>query len=318
MTLKSLSLKIAAAAAAALIILANTQVGFCSAVSAFADVKGHWSESYVAALTDQGLIAGMPDGLFHPDEQITLEQFVKIIIARKYGEQKPISGGNWASGYVKIAIDAGIITESDLDGYALTRGDTAMLVDLSLQNLFDEDVLEDNSVSEQLVDLPACNSCKVHIAEIYAKGIMVGRPGLIFDNGATLTRAEACVIISRMFDVSQRTPPQKNIPPESNLLTADSLKILMNSGSIVVLTDIRSREEYTAGHIPGSVSIPLDELTSQNAKQLQDKDALIVVYSRSDESSSQAYEFLVGLGYKKVYDFGAVTRWQYDLEKERR
>ena len=40
---------------------------------------------------------------------------------------------------------------------------------------------------------------------------------------------------------------------------SDELATQMRSGSVVVL-DVRPHAEFTAGHLPGAVSIPLDEL----------------------------------------------------------
>jgi rhodanese-related sulfurtransferase/DNA-binding transcriptional ArsR family regulator len=60
-------------------------------------------------------------------------------------------------------------------------------------------------------------------------------------------------------------------------VTRDQLQRLATSTTVTVL-DVRPREEYTACHIPGAVSIPLDELTDRLA-ELPD-DAQIVAYCR--------------------------------------
>ncbi len=60
-------------------------------------------------------------------------------------------------------------------------------------------------------------------------------------------------------------------------VTRDELQDLTKSRSVTVL-DVRPREEYTAGHIPGAVSIPLNELADRLA-DLPD-DGQIVAYCR--------------------------------------
>lgn len=57
----------------------------------------------------------------------------------------------------------------------------------------------------------------------------------------------------------------------------DSLRALVRAGHVIVL-DVRPAEEYAAGHIPGSVSIPVEELHAR-LDELP-PDAEIVAYCR--------------------------------------
>ncbi|MFC3801706.1 S-layer homology domain-containing protein [Cohnella sp. GCM10012308] len=43
------------------------------------DVKGHWAESYIGALTKAGYIKGFPDGTFRPESKITRAEAVVLI-----------------------------------------------------------------------------------------------------------------------------------------------------------------------------------------------------------------------------------------------
>lgn len=60
-------------------------------------------------------------------------------------------------------------------------------------------------------------------------------------------------------------------------VTRDELRHLAETTTVTVL-DVRPHEEYTAGHIPGAVSIPLTELADRLA-ELSD-DGQIVAYCR--------------------------------------
>jgi rhodanese-related sulfurtransferase/DNA-binding transcriptional ArsR family regulator len=60
-------------------------------------------------------------------------------------------------------------------------------------------------------------------------------------------------------------------------VTRDQLRALAEKGGVTVL-DVRPREEYDSGHIPGAISIPLDELADR-LHELPD-DAQIVAYCR--------------------------------------
>ncbi|MFC7450846.1 ArsR/SmtB family transcription factor [Rhodococcus daqingensis] len=65
--------------------------------------------------------------------------------------------------------------------------------------------------------------------------------------------------------------------PDTDRVTRDELLHRARSGDITVL-DVRPREEYDAGHIPGAVSIPLDELAHRLADLPADQE--IVAYCR--------------------------------------
>jgi rhodanese-related sulfurtransferase/predicted transcriptional regulator len=59
----------------------------------------------------------------------------------------------------------------------------------------------------------------------------------------------------------------------------DQLLELVAAGSVVLL-DVRPREEYAAGHIPGAVSIPADELESRLDDLPADKE--LIAYCRGE------------------------------------
>lgn len=73
------------------------------------------------------------------------------------------------------------------------------------------------------------------------------------------------------------------------------------------LVDVRTAEEYTSGHIPSAANVPVD--TIRGAPPTEDKAALIIVYCRSGARSAAAKAALEELGYIRVVNFGAVSRW---------
>lgn len=78
-----------------------------------------------------------------------------------------------------------------------------------------------------------------------------------------------------------------------------------------VLVDVRTQEEYDDGHIRGAVLLTLDNINDSNAsKIISDKDKVIIVYCRSGNRSHQAVLKLNDLGYKNVYDLGAMSNWK--------
>jgi rhodanese-related sulfurtransferase/DNA-binding transcriptional ArsR family regulator len=91
-------------------------------------------------------------------------------------------------------------------------------------------------------------------------------------------------LYARLRDVAQSHLPDVEAARRAYLgedggrpVTREELQRLGKTTTLTVL-DVRPREEYTAGHIPGAVSIPLDELADRLA-ELPD-DGRIVAYCR--------------------------------------
>ena len=73
-------------------------------------------------------------------------------------------------------------------------------------------------------------------------------------------------------------------------------------------------EEYDAGHIPGSINLPLHRI--QNIESIiPDKSAPLFVYCLSGARSRQAVSYLTASGYTQVTDIGAFSNYQGKAEK---
>ena len=71
-----------------------------------------------------------------------------------------------------------------------------------------------------------------------------------------------------------------------------------------MLVDVRTPEEYSQGHLQGSVNIPYDQLAARVDEIDQDKDRDIVLYCRSGRRSGLAKRTLESLGYTNVLNAG--------------
>jgi rhodanese-related sulfurtransferase len=77
----------------------------------------------------------------------------------------------------------------------------------------------------------------------------------------------------------------------------------------MVLLDVRTDSEYAAGHIPGSVHVPLSDIGDKIKKVKKDKE--IVVYCQSGSRSIWAINRLMGMGYKNMYNLkGGYSAWK--------
>ena len=86
-------------------------------------------------------------------------------------------------------------------------------------------------------------------------------------------------------------------------------ELIINNGAVMV--DVRSSEEYNEKHIDGSLSLPVDSINEESAKNIfNNKNAIIIVYCKSGVRSSEAASKLDNLGYKNVYNLGAMSNWK--------
>ena len=83
----------------------------------------------------------------------------------------------------------------------------------------------------------------------------------------------------------------------------------------VLLIDVRSPEEYKAGHIPNAINIFVDE-TESRLNEIEDyKDKPVILYCNSGKKSHDAAEILVNNGFKDVTNAKGVKEFEYDLVK---
>ena len=99
-------------------------------------------------------------------------------------------------------------------------------------------------------------------------------------------------------------------------ITAEEARKLMDSEKDRIILDVRSREEYDQGHIPGAILIPDTEIEAKAADLLPDKDQLILVYCRSGRRSKLAAQSLADLGYTNIREFGGILDWPYEVVQD--
>ena len=97
-------------------------------------------------------------------------------------------------------------------------------------------------------------------------------------------------------------------------ITAEEAKQIMDTEEGYIILDVRTREEYDEGHIPGAILISHEEIAEKAEDVLTDKNQLILVYCRSGRRSKIAAEALVELGYTNIKEFGGIIDWPYEVE----
>lgn len=88
----------------------------------------------------------------------------------------------------------------------------------------------------------------------------------------------------------------------------EAVKMMETEENYVIL-DVRTTEEYEAGHIPGAVCVPNETIGEEAVEELPDKEQMILIYCRSGNRSKQAAGKLLEQGYTNIYEFGGIIDW---------
>ena len=89
------------------------------------------------------------------------------------------------------------------------------------------------------------------------------------------------------------------------------LLVMQQQKQDFLLLDVRSKEEFEQGHIPGAVNIEHDQLNENIATLMPYTDKPIVVYCRSGRRAGKAIDKLTELGFNQLHHLeGDMQGWQ--------
>jgi rhodanese-related sulfurtransferase/glyoxylase-like metal-dependent hydrolase (beta-lactamase superfamily II) len=93
----------------------------------------------------------------------------------------------------------------------------------------------------------------------------------------------------------------------ANLASADAARMLITEGAVAI--DVRERNEFADGHIPGALHIPLGELEQRAAELPGDRP--LVTYCGHGERSATALSLLERLGFERLTNLdGGMGAWR--------
>ncbi len=97
-------------------------------------------------------------------------------------------------------------------------------------------------------------------------------------------------------------------------LSVDQVRLALNgkdAKDAPVLVDVREKEEYREGHLPGAISVPRGFLEMQIEGKLPDKDQPVITYCQSGVRSLFAAKALKDMGYRSVRSMtGGYGAWK--------
>jgi rhodanese-related sulfurtransferase len=94
-------------------------------------------------------------------------------------------------------------------------------------------------------------------------------------------------------------------------INTEQAKQLIDAKSVEII-DVRTPEEYAAGHVPGSKLLPLQEIDTWYSNLDPNKKYLMVC--RSGNRSGQASDYLAGKGFTHIVNMaGGMNNWTYEV-----
>jgi phage shock protein E len=82
-----------------------------------------------------------------------------------------------------------------------------------------------------------------------------------------------------------------------------------------VVIDVRTAQEFQAGHIDGALNIPHTEIAQEIFKAKVNKDDHVILYCRSGRRSGLALDTLKGMGFANAENYGSLEQTQARLKK---
>lgn len=80
----------------------------------------------------------------------------------------------------------------------------------------------------------------------------------------------------------------------------------LKSGALVI--DVRTSTEFSSGHLPGAINLPLDEIETSLPRRVPDKNKVLLLHCQSGTRSGVAKKKLVALGYANAFNLGSYGR----------
>ena len=139
----------------------------------------------------------------------------------------------------------------------------------------------------------------------YASSVMRHFPALFPD--AAKAADPAAERNARLYD--EMVAHAKTSP---DAVPVDAAHALVEQGGVTVI-DVRSTEQYDAGHVPGAVNIPLASLGASLDRLPKDKDQPILTVCNRGNISANGMLYLKALGYTRVKSLsGGTNAWKQE------
>ena len=173
--------------------------------------NNHWAYGYIKTLTDKKVVSGSGDGYFYPENSVTREEFLKMIlsaaniqVSNEAVSFADVDGSAWYAPYVATAYKLGIVKGIDENrfgiGENIQRQDMAVMADrmLALMEKEAEGTALDYNDKAEISDYAVSA-----VENLAALEIMNGDENQNFLPRASATRAESAKIVCVMSELAE-------------------------------------------------------------------------------------------------------------------
>ena len=161
----------------------------------------------------------------------------------------------------------------------------------------------------------AMSTCSTHLQAMREAGLLASRR-----DGKriyySLPGDDVAALWDQLRVVSQTHRPQTEHarlaylgPPDTLGVGTDELRSLLERGDTVLL-DVRPASEYAAGHLPGAVHIPLDELAGRLAELPADQEVVAYCRGRYCVMAHDAVRLLTARGHRARRARDGLLEWR--------
>ena len=92
----------------------------------------------------------------------------------------------------------------------------------------------------------------------------------------------------------------------SGQISSKDAQALLRNGALVI--DVRSAGEYSSGHLPRAINLPLDDIEVSLPRRVRDKNQALLLHCQSGMRSGVAKKKLKALGYANAFNLGSYGR----------
>lgn len=204
----------------------------CPGVNYPSDIKNHWAENFIKSSYDECLLTGYRDGTFHPDQNITRAEAVKLVLV-SVGEKPKVCYDNdcgsqytdldvWQGPWIRPAWDLKIIEKAGQyfePNKAITRAEAASLAVKGFKFPIPAFCYTANCGAgfpdNFFIDIKQAWQGP-YIRSLWDKKVVQGTEPGIFEPNRPITRAELTkMVISSRVAVKELSPPVAPTPPPS-------------------------------------------------------------------------------------------------------
>lgn len=243
--------------------------------SDYSDLKeDYWAYDSIMYCSEWNIVTGFEDGTFRPDDQVTSVQFI-VMLTRKFFsslaeniKRNLPEDSKWYSANAMAATVLGFDKDVTVNESAMSRYDMAQVIENTLSRMKISLSPEDSRIitaQKSIADFSEIPSNRMSaVSTCYALGALIGMSDGKFHGEESMTRAQACVVITRIIDLQQgetpatpsqpqqptqpETPPQPQQPETPEQTTTGTLangQPITEDNVLSILADIQ--EEYPQG-----------------------------------------------------------------------